>query len=129
MSLDDKGIAMNGFEMQILNSALSQVDSGEDSLTLANVVIKLTKLDDFDDLQDVWDAELLVLLISHERKTSELASFSHIYSLLTSKNLSTEPSQISQCSQFAAEWTTWPLSTCIDSLKVRLSPFKSLRMA
>jgi len=128
MSHTDKGIAMNQFEMQILNGALDQVDSDADSINLATMIIRLTKQENSDHVLDHLDAQLLALLINHERRTSEHPSFSNIYSLVASHNLD-ELTQLPGWKEFAVQCSGRLRNSCLHFLEMRLLPFKCLRAA
>lgn len=119
---------MNRFEMQILDGALSLVESATDSLTLANMVTKLIKQGQSNYVLDHMDTQLLALLINHERKTSQFPSFSNIYSLLASHNLE-RLTRIPGWKQFTAHSSARLRNSCLAFMEMRLSPFKCLRAA
>ena len=119
---------MNVFEMRILNSALSQVDSDDDAFTLAATVIKLTKEAHSNHVLEYADTQLLTLLINHERKTSESPSFSNIHSLLAKRNLG-RLARIPGWRQFAAHRSGRLQESCLLFMEKRLSPFRLLQAA
>jgi hypothetical protein len=109
---------MNTFELKTVNNALQQVQSDDDALALAGLVMKLSRRLPHNDV--VWERaeeQLLGALIKHEVETSKDRTFSNILEMLRC--------DLDAALQYEADWLAFKQST---SEKFRRAAANGLEM-